>query len=257
MLSLREEKKKCLFGISSLETQLIDDILGYMVHDDMTTNMLLWFGKDPQTDIYIKQKFGEHIIAARDGAYDHWVETARSAVALIILLDQFSRNVYRDTPEMYAADRKCLDITKQALHKQANYLAFTHNQLMYQDYLRDILIVPPIIIHPSFMVFVCLVLTHSEDVEDQRRCCFEWHRCLRNAKLQPDHPLHVFTGIFYKHLHVIESFGRFPHRNIILSRSASRGEKHFLSVLSHRFDLPMKEAKTGQLEFVTNSHTKK
>jgi uncharacterized protein (DUF924 family) len=248
-----ETRSRSISRISLSEEQLVDDILGYMVHDDMTTNMLLWFGKDSQTDLYITQTFGEHIGVALKGEYDHWVNSARSAVALIILLDQFSRNVFRDTPQMYAADPKCLEITKLALHNQAYYLSSTQNQLMCTVSLYNIN-VPPFIIDPSFMVFICLVLTHSENIEDQRRCCFEWHRCLRSADLHVDHPLHEFTGIFYKHLHVIESFGRFPHRNIILSRPTSRAEKHFLAVVSHRFDLPMKKTETGQLQFVT-SHT--
>jgi hypothetical protein len=67
----------------------------------------------------------------------------------------------------------------------------------------------------------------------------------------------VFTNIFYKHLHIIESFKRFPHRNIVFSRPTSRSEKYFFSVSAHRFDLPIKEAKTGPLEFVAKSDIKK
>ena len=71
----------------------------------------LWFGKSEQTDQEIWNRFGADVALASRGHYDHWalnVEHPRLLVALVIMLDQFPRNMYRDTPQMYACDARCL-----------------------------------------------------------------------------------------------------------------------------------------------------
>ena len=71
----------------------------------------LWFGKSEQTDQEIWNRFGADVALASRGHYDHWaldVEHPRLLVALVIMLDQFPRNMYRDTPQMYACDAHCL-----------------------------------------------------------------------------------------------------------------------------------------------------
>ena len=116
----------------------------------------LWFGKSEQTDQEISQRFGVDVALASKGQYDHWaldVDHPRLLVALVIMLDQFPRNMYRDTPQMYACDARCRDLVKRGL--RVGVCAG----------------LPPI-----ERVFLCMVLSHSEALEDQHLCMEEWGR---------------------------------------------------------------------------------
>jgi len=161
------------------------------------------------------------------GDFDHWaldVAHPRLLVALVILLDQFPRNIHRDTPRMYACDARCLGLVKRALRlKLADTLA------------------------PIERVFLCLALTHSEALDDQHLCMEEWDHVM--AQLAPDDPLNLFHEIFHRHLAVIQRFGRFPHRNQILGREGSPAEEHFLANSSFRFDLPLVRRADGSFAF--------
>ena len=70
-------------------------ILTFMFPNSIEESMNLWFGKSPETDDYIEQEFGKMVLEARDGLYDDWVAHPLECLALIILLDQFPRNIYR------------------------------------------------------------------------------------------------------------------------------------------------------------------
>ena len=82
-----------------------------MLRPNIEECLNLWFGKSEQTDQDIWNRFGADVALASRGHYDHWalnVEHPRLLVALVIMLDQFPRNMYRDTPQMYACDARCL-----------------------------------------------------------------------------------------------------------------------------------------------------
>jgi uncharacterized protein (DUF924 family) len=115
----------------------------------------------------------------------------RLLVALVIMLDQFPRNMYRDTAQMYACDARCRDLVKRGLRSGVS------------ERLR-----------PIERVFLCLVLTHSEVLDDQHLCMDEWGRVM--TELAADDPLNAFHEVFHRHVAVIQRFGRFPHRNKIL-----------------------------------------
>ena len=160
---------------------------------------------------------------ASKGHYDHWaldVDHPRLLVALVILLDQFPRNMYRDTPQMYDCDARCRDLVKRGLRVGVG------------ERLR-----------PMERVFLCLVLTHSETLDDQHRCMEEWGRAM--AELAPDDPLNAFHEIFHRHVAVIQRFGRFPHRNKVLQRANTPAEDDFLDNSSFRFDLPLVRERTA------------
>jgi thioredoxin-dependent peroxiredoxin len=149
-------------------------------------------------------------------------------VALAILLDQFPRNMYRDTPEMYARDPHCLALVKSGVRAGMG------------GFLR-----------PIERVFLCLVLTHSEELEDQHLCMAEWDRAMK--ELAPDDPLRAFHEIFHRHVAVIQRFGRFPHRNRILQRANTEADEDFLANHSFRFDLPLVRDASGALTFAGTS----
>ena len=119
------------------------------------------------------------------------------------MLDQFPRNMYRDTPQMYACDARCLALVKRGL------------RVGVSERLR-----------PIERVFLCLALTHSEALDDQHLCMEEWGRAME--ELAPDDPLNAFHEIFHRHVAVIKRFGRFPHRNKILQRANTAAEEDFL-----------------------------
>jgi uncharacterized protein (DUF924 family) len=153
------------------------------------------FEKDLAFDEMICSRFGATFEAAAAGELDHWENEPRSCLALVILLDQFSRNMFRDSPRMYETDAKVLALAKRAV-EDGGYKSLPQDQQR----------------------FLFLPYEHSEDLEDQRICMelmdtLDDKRNLEYAR---------------NHLVIVERFGRFPHRNAILGRTSSPEETEFL-----------------------------
>ena len=202
-------------------------VLQYMLRPSIEDCLNLWFGKSEQTDSEIWNRFGADVVLASQGHYDHWAfdtEHPRLLVALVILLDQFPRNMYRDTARMYANDARCRGLVKRALRAGASEC-----------------------LQPVERVFLCLVLTHSEALEDQHLCMQEWGHAI--AELASDDPLNAFQDIFQRHAAVIRRFGRFPHRNKVLQRGSTAAEEDFLGNSAFRFDLPLTRRPDGAFDF--------
>jgi len=204
-----------------------EQVLQYMLRPSIEDCLDLWFGKSEQTDHEIASRFGADVALASRGHCDHWAldsEHPRRLVALVILLDQFPRNVYRGTARMYANDARCLELVMRALRAGASER-----------------------LQPVERVFLCLALTHSEALEDQQLCMAEWGRVA--AELAPDDALNAFHDIFQRHADVIQRFGRFPHRNEILQRASTAAEEDFLGNSAFRFDLPLIRRPCGAFTF--------
>jgi len=204
-----------------------EQVLQYMLRPSIEDCLNLWFGKSEQTDQEIWSQFGADVVLASKGDYDHWaldIEHPRRLVALVIMLDQFPRNVYRETARMYACDAHCRDLVKRALRAGVGER-----------------------LQPIERVFLCLALTHSEALEDQYLCLQEWGRAM--AGLALDDPMNAFHDIFQRHLAVIQRFGRFPHRNKVLQRASTAAEEDFLSNSAFRFDLPLIRRPDGAFDF--------
>jgi alkyl hydroperoxide reductase subunit AhpC/uncharacterized protein (DUF924 family)/CRP-like cAMP-binding protein len=213
--------------IAAAEIGKADQVLQYMLRPSIEDCLNLWFGKSEQTDQDIVNRFGADVALASTGRYDHWalnVEHPRLLVALVIMLDQFTRNIYRDTPQMYAWDARCLSLVKRGIRAGVSRR-----------------------LRPVERVFLCLALTHSEALDDQLLCMEEWERAM--GELTPDDPLNVFHEIFHRHTAVIKRFGRFPHRNAILQRESTLDEEDFLGDGSFRFDLPLIRRPDGTFAF--------
>ncbi len=158
-----------------------------------------WFTKDPDFDREIRDRFEDVYEAAMAGKLEAWKEEARSCLALIIVLDQFPRNMFRGDPRMYAADGLALAAARHAVE---------------QAYDREL---------PPFQrMFVYLPFEHSENLEDQR---FSVELFRRLAEETGSEDLVVYA---VRHLRIIERFGRFPHRNEILGRRTTPEEAKFL-----------------------------
>ena len=215
------------FQIAAAELGKAEQVLAYMIRPNIEDCLRLWFGKVEATDAAIWNQFGADVALASRGHYDHWalnVEHPRLLVALVIMLDQFRRNMYRETPEMYACDRRCLALVRRGLRVGVARR-----------------------LKPIERVFLCLALTHSEALEDQHLCMEEWGRAME--ELAPEDPLNAFHEIFHRHVAVIMRFGRFPHRNKVLQRASTPAEEDFLLDNAFRFDLPLVRQPDGSLAF--------
>ena len=187
---------------------------------DAMACLRLWFGKSTSTDIEIRTRFGKHVELALEGRYAHWRWTPRGCVALMILLDQFPRNIYRHTVEMYAGDEPGRMIVDAG-----------------HDWLREL--------KPEECLFVpCLILTHQENLADQQACLRFWN------KLEPLLPteLHIFRTIFEEHLRIVDLCGNFPHRDHYYGRTTSAVGQKLMDNPGLRFDLPL-IAEGGHVRF--------
>ena len=154
-----------------------------------------WFAKDPVFDDEFRHLFLLLHQAAARRDLDGWAETARGALALLILLDQFPRNVFRDTAHMLATDALAFRFAHEFL------------RLGFDEALP-----------PELRLFFYLPFTHSEELADQ-----ELSLRLRR-KLGPALERHAAV-----HVGIIRRFGRFPHRNAILGRETTAEEAAYLS----------------------------
>ena len=165
----------------------------------------LWWGHSPATDELLRQRFGAAATAAAAGLLDHWAESPRGRLALILLLDQLPRAIRRDTPGAFAQDAAARILTEQGLESGAAEL-----------------------LRPIERLFLYLPLEHSEDLEDQDRSV-ELFRELAESISEEQRPTFSdFIDYAQKHREVIARFGRFPHRNRILGRESTPEEMTFL-----------------------------
>ncbi len=166
-----------------------------------------WFQKDPSFDQTIRDRFLDTYFIARQGHYDPWAETPRGALALILLLDQFPRNMFRSTPESFAGDAQALAVAQFAIAHQFDQALI-----------------------PVERMFMYLPLEHSENLSHQQQCV-----ALFEALVQDEPALQSTLDYAQRHRDVIALFGRFPHRNEILGRKSTPVEIAFLQQPGSRF----------------------
>ena len=157
-----------------------------------------WFKKDPEFDQLVRNRFEALYALAAAGDLDDWKEEARSCLALVIVLDQFPRNMFRGDPRSYATDRKAQETAKHAVDRALD---------------REL---------PKFQrTFLYIPFMHSEDLEHQRRSV-ELFRGLGGSDTDSSY-------YAVRHMEIIERFGRFPHRNEVLGRRTTPEEAEFLT----------------------------
>lgn len=155
-----------------------------------------WFKRDDAFDAEIRDRFHGLYEAAARSDVSGWEETPEGVLALIIVLDQFPRNLFRGAPRTYATDRTARDIADRALAR---------------DFDREA--------PQELRSFFYLPFMHSEELADQERCV-----ALYRAAGDPD------LKWAEHHADIIRRFGRFPHRNRILGRTTTPEEQAFLEV---------------------------
>ena len=158
------------------------------------------FKKDPTFDQLIKDKFLKDYELASANEYDDWQDTPMGTLALIILFDQFSRNMFRDNKKAFDQDTKARLIVSDAVH--AGFL-----EEMDQ----------------SQRLFMLLPLIHSEEILDHEMAYFLLDKYLK------DHPdLTNIKKFWQDHTKAIKQFHRYPHRNKVLGRESTDQEIEFL-----------------------------
>ena len=167
-----------------------------------------WFVKDAKFDQEIRMRFEEDIQKAARGEYNSWEDSPQGVLALILLFDQFPRNIYRGLPEAYAFDLKALALSLQAIHRE------------------DDLKLPLI-----QRIFIYMPLEHDENIKVQMKSiqCFKNIVKLAQQK-SPQNVSYFEYNLTYalKHEAIVQEFGRFPHRNAILKRASTPQEVTFL-----------------------------
>lgn len=167
----------------------------------------LWFGKQPEFDRTIHDRFKALYQQAAAGELDQWQQSSLGSLALILVLDQFPRNMFRNTPQAFATDAKARDISKAVIRRGCDRL-----------------------LHPVQRMFIYLPLEHSENRDDQSQSVR-----LTQSLAAADPALADCFDYAQRHQVVIERFGRFPHRNAILGRKTTPEEAEFLQQPGSRF----------------------
>lgn len=194
------------------------DILTFWFGDTFQNGMpvenrnALWFGFDPELDIQIKQRYSKDVSNASQGLYDTWKAHPESRLALIILLDQFPRNIYRGSKSAFAFDERALQLCLEGLELE-------HDQQLM----------------PIYRSFYYLPLEHSESLSLQQRCVELFEDFYTRAA--PTIQETIKGSLDYARLHydIIARFGRFPHRNFVLGRKSTAEEMVYLKESGNNF----------------------
>ena len=172
----------------------------------LQTRMPIWFGGNFELDRVIAHRFTGIVARLASGEALRWAEQGpRERLAAIIALDQFSRQIFRDTPAAYENDALALKLAREGVQREEDYQ-----------------------LKPVERWFFYMPFEHSESSTDQRRSVEKFDELLSHAT--PDYRAYLATAQDYakRHAKVIAKFGRFPHRNEILGRTTTSAEKAFL-----------------------------
>ena len=164
-----------------------------------------WFVRSADFDREIVRRFQADYELAAQGQLTHWTETARGGVALILVLDQFPRNMFRNDPRAFATDPLAQQIAEQMIDA-----GFDRQLRLVERY------------------FVYVPFMHSENRAHQQRSVLLFQQLVEERA-------YFDTPYVVKHQEVIERFGRFPHRNTVLGRASTPAELEFLKQFGSSF----------------------
>lgn len=191
------------------------DVLADVAH--LSSAFERWFQGGEAVDAEIRERFGDAVEQALDGGLQHWEQEIASSVALVILLDQFPRNIFRKMPRAFAGDERALAVSRRwAGSTEEEHLAYVER------------------------IFLLMPFQHSEDAGIQRESVQRF-RQLEDEACQTGEPCEVVRWLAstreYAELHrdIVLEFGRFPHRNAILGRDSSAAEQAWLEQGGQRF----------------------
>jgi uncharacterized protein (DUF924 family) len=175
-------------------------------------NARRWFARDDAFDAEIAKRFGELARSAAAGELEAWRESPTGALALVIVLDQFSRNLHRDSPLAFANDPVARDVAKDVRARRFDRA-----------------------LGPIERSFLYLPYEHAEDLATQEESVALFTELLAQAPPELAESLRDTLDWARRHRDVIARFGRFPHRNAVLGRASTPAEIEFLKEPGSRF----------------------
>ncbi|HLB57896.1 MAG TPA: DUF924 family protein [Gammaproteobacteria bacterium] len=165
----------------------------------------IWFGEDEETDQEIKWRFTTLLESALAGQLADWEKTPRGQLALIIMLDQFTRHVYRGSDKAFEYDEKVLSICLSGMRAQAD-----HSLSLIER------------------VFYYFPLLHSEQITHQEQSLRAYRTLVDLAFSETRVIFDSFLKFANHHYAIIQRFGRFPQRNRALHRESTQAEIDFM-----------------------------
>lgn len=201
----------------TINDDAIADILNYWFGDigdgfELGAQSQLWFQGDADTDRDIRERFGDWVTRALAGELSAWCERADACLALVLLLDQFTRNIYRGQARAFAGDTLARDVVVDALQRGFDrQLPFIQRTFFYMP------------------------LMHSEQLADQRRCVALFEALLNEVPEAGRAIIANNLRFAEQHRDLIEQFGRFPYRNDVLGREPTVAERDYLEQGGARF----------------------
>lgn len=190
----------------------IKDVLDYWFSDSdldsptVDSRMDRWFGSSEELDNEIGERFGELVERASSDELDAWADQPEGRLALIILLDQYRRNIYRGKPEAFEQDKKalkiCIEGTMTGVHKHLS---------------------------PEQRVFFFMPLQHAESLKIQDKSVSIYNALADSVSDTLRETFATCAQFAELHRDIVAEFGRFPHRNAVLGRENTEAEAAYLS----------------------------
>ena len=165
-----------------------------------------WFGEDPVFDHEIAKEFGSDIELASQGQLDYWAADPRGRLALILLIDQFRRNIHRNTEKAFSLDKLALKLCVEgAMQKEDMSLS------------------------PIQRVFFYMPLQHAESKKVQEKSVALYNKLAESVSPTYRETFETVAQFAELHKDIIDQFGRFPHRNKLLGRANTPEEDEYLA----------------------------
>jgi uncharacterized protein (DUF924 family) len=189
-------------------TEVLDFWFGDGLRSDWpsTEHKALWFGGGAEQDQVIRDRFSAGVDAALDGDLTHWESRLPARLALVILLDQFSRNIYRGQARAFAGDARAQQLVLRTLDAAEDEPLARVGR-----------------------VFLYMPLMHAEDLALQERCVERFTALHEDSPPALREKLAGNLNFAREHRDTVLRFGRFPHRNAVLGRESTQEEPAFLT----------------------------
>ena len=166
--------------------------------------MDIWFSEDPVFDHEIEKEFADEVAKASKGQLDHWTSKSHGRLALIILIDQFRRNIHRNTAKAFSKDQLALKLCVQGAMEKAD---------------RELT--------PIQKVFFYMPLQHAESRKVQAKSVELYRRLAETVSPTLRETFMTVAQFAELHKDIIDRFGRFPHRNQLLNRENTLEENEY------------------------------
>lgn len=195
-----------------------NDVLSYWFGEELDDPEVVakqykrWFVASKDVDQVLRDRFTGLLEQADRGECDDWRQDPKSTLALILLFDQFPRNMFRGSARAFSFDEKARALAEECIQNGWDRR-----------------------LHPLEAAFVYLPLEHSEDIVDQNRCVELYSSLRLRVPVGMEEMFAGFLEYGILHRDIIARFGRFPHRNAVLERESSDEERAYLASDDHAF----------------------